>query len=68
MSIWVGILEDNTQMLLKIFLQIKFKNLRRVLKEWKKTLSNLKENFANVKLILSLLNFLQEFGDFTPVE
>lgn len=41
----------------------KFKNLRRVLKAWHHTLSNLKITIANVKLILSFLDLLEEFRD-----
>jgi len=33
----------------------KFKNMRKILKEWKKCLSNLRENIHNVKLTLSLV-------------
>lgn len=46
----------------------KFKNLRKVLKEWRKSISNLKQNICNVKLILSLLNFMEESRDLTLVE
>jgi hypothetical protein len=46
----------------------KFKNLRRVLNEWKKSISNLKQNISNVKLILSLLNFMEESRDLSLVE
>jgi len=42
----------------------RFKNLRSVLKAWKQTLSNLSTTISNVKLILSLLNFLEEHRDF----
>lgn len=41
----------------------KFKNLRKELKVWKKTLSNLKQNIANVKLVLDFINFLEDFRD-----
>lgn len=45
-----------------------FKNLRRVIKSWQVHLSSLKENIANVKLILVLLNILEEFRDLTIFE
>jgi hypothetical protein len=38
----------------------KFKNLRKVLREWNQTISNLKQNIANVKLILVFMNYLEE--------
>lgn len=41
----------------------KFKNLRRVLKAWYFTLSNLKITIGNVKMILSFLILLEEFRD-----
>lgn len=41
----------------------KFKNLRRVLKAWHSQLSNLKQNISNVKLVLSLMEMLEEFRD-----
>lgn len=43
----------------------KFKNLRRVLKEWQGNLSNLKKNMANFKLTLSFILFVEEFRDLT---
>ena len=46
----------------------RFKNLRGVLKSWKQTLSNLNTNISNVKLLLSLLNFLEEHRDLSIVE
>lgn len=46
----------------------KFKNLRKVLKDWKQTLSNLKINISNVKLIISFLNLLEEFRDLSLIE
>lgn len=46
----------------------KFKNLRRVLKAWHFTLSNLKVVIANVKLILSLLEILEEYRDLSLPE
>ena len=49
-------------------LTAKYKNLRKVLKEWKKTLSNLTQNINNVKLVLSFLNFIEDFRDLILVE
>jgi hypothetical protein len=46
----------------------KFKNLRKVLKQWKLTLSNLKQNITNVKRILDFLNLLEDFRDLSLVE
>lgn len=46
----------------------KFKKLRRVLKEWRKSISNLKQNILNAELILSLLTFMEEYRDLTQVE
>jgi hypothetical protein len=46
----------------------KFKNLRRVLRDWKQTLSGLKDNIQNVKLVLSFLNLLEEFRDLSLPE
>jgi len=43
----------------------KFKNLRRVLKEWRKSISNLKQNILNAE---SLLTFMEEYRDLTLVE
>lgn len=45
----------------------KFKHLSKVLKEWRKTISDLKQNISNVKLILSLLNFLEELRDLSLI-
>jgi hypothetical protein len=42
----------------------KFKNLRKVLKQWKRSLSNLKANISNVKLMLQFLNFWRNAGIF----
>jgi len=39
----------------------KFKNIRRNLKIWKSTLSNLKSAIQNVKLTLSFFLYLEEF-------
>lgn len=41
----------------------KFKNLRKTLKQWKQTLSALKECIHHTKLILSFMNILEEFRD-----
>lgn len=46
----------------------KFKNLRKVLKQWKMTLSNLKQNIENVKLVLDFVNLLKYFRDLSLVE
>ncbi|KAG2577531.1 hypothetical protein PVAP13_6NG126803 [Panicum virgatum] len=46
----------------------KFKNLRRVMKAWQAQLSSLKANISNVKLILTLLNLIEEFRDLTLAE
>jgi hypothetical protein len=49
-------------------LSAKFKNLRRVLKAWQLQLSNLKSNIDNVKLIMGLLDILEEFRDLSVIE
>jgi hypothetical protein len=49
-------------------LSAKFKNLRRVLKAWQLQLSNLKSNIDNVKLIMGLLDVLEEFRDLSVIE
>jgi hypothetical protein len=49
-------------------LTAKFKNLRKALKIWKGSLSNLKQNITNVKLVLSLLTFIEEFRDLSIQE
>lgn len=46
----------------------KFKNLRKSLKDWSHTLSNLKETIDRVKLVIGFLNFLEEFRDLSLVE
>jgi hypothetical protein len=46
----------------------KFKNLRKVLKQWKRSLSNLNANISNVKLMLQFLNFLEECRDLSLIE
>lgn len=46
----------------------KFKNLRSILKAWSVLLSNLKENSFNVKLVLSLLEILEEYRDLSIQE
>jgi hypothetical protein len=45
-----------------------FKNLRKVLKQWKLTLSNLKQNISNVKLVLDFINLLEDFRDLSLAE
>lgn len=40
----------------------KFKNLRKVLKAWNQTISNLKENIKNSKLIIYFLNIIENSG------
>lgn len=49
-------------------LTAKFKNLRKVLKAWGSSISNLKQNIANVKLILDFINLIEDFRDLTLVE
>jgi hypothetical protein len=49
-------------------LSAKFKNLRRVLKAWQSQLSSLKTNIVNVKLILCLMDVLEEFRDLSIIE
>jgi hypothetical protein len=49
-------------------LSAKFKNLQRVLKAWQLQLSNLKSNIDNVKLIMGLLDVLEEFRDLSVIE
>lgn len=46
----------------------KFKKLRRVLKAWHSTLSNLKTSIANVKLVLSLVEIMEECRDLSLAE
>jgi hypothetical protein len=46
----------------------KFKNLRKVLKAWSRSLSNLKLIISNVKLILSLLLYIEKFRDLSIPE
>lgn len=46
----------------------KFKNLRRTLKEWQRSLSNLKTAIRNVKLTLYFILFIEEFRDLTLPE
>lgn len=46
----------------------KFKNLRRVLKEWQSNIFNLKKAINNVKLNLSFVLFIEEFRDLTVAE
>lgn len=46
----------------------RFKNLRRVLKQWQKQLSNLANTISNNKVILLLLDTLEEDGDLSLEE
>lgn len=46
----------------------KFKNLRRVLRAWQSTLSNLKTSIANVKLVLSFVEIMEECSDLLVFE
>jgi hypothetical protein len=46
----------------------KYKNLRKTLKDWSHTLSNLKQTIERVKLVLNFLNFLEEFRDLSLIE
>lgn len=45
----------------------KFKNLRKTLKDWSHTLSNLKQTIQRVKLV-GFLSFLEEFRDLSLIE
>jgi hypothetical protein len=49
-------------------LTAKFKNLRRVLRAWQSQLSSLKANIFNVKIVLILLEILEEFRDLSLME
>jgi len=49
-------------------LMAKFKNLRRVLKAWQKHISSLSANIDNVKLVLSLMELLEEHRDLSLEE
>lgn len=46
----------------------KSKCLRKTLKDWSHTLSNMKDTIGRVKLVLDFMNFLEEFRDLTLVE
>jgi hypothetical protein len=46
----------------------KFKNLRKTLRAWSRSLSNLKSTISNVKLVLSLLLYIEEFRDLSIPE
>jgi hypothetical protein len=46
----------------------KFKNLRKVLKAWNQTISSLKDNIKNVKLMICFLNLIEEFRDLSLLE
>jgi len=47
---------------------LKFKNLRKLLRSWNQTTSNLKDNTKNVKLMHCFLNLIKEFSDLTLLE
>lgn len=49
-------------------LTAKFKNLRRVLKAWQQQISSLANRIKNTKLILSLMEILEEFRDLSIAE
>ena len=51
-----------------LILTAKFKNLRRALKIWKHSLSNLKASISKVKLVLFFLTLIEEFRDLTIYE
>lgn len=46
----------------------KFKNLRKVLKAWQKKFAGIKKILENAKIILSLLETIEEFRDLTILE
>lgn len=46
----------------------KFKNLRQTLKTWGRSLSRLQQTITNVKMVLSFLNFLEEYRDLSLIE
>lgn len=46
----------------------KFKLLRKVLKDWQKSLSNLKVAIQRVKLVLTFILLLEEFSDLSRLE
>jgi len=46
----------------------KFKNMRKVLRSWQQNLSSLKRILNNVKVILSLLEIIEECRDLTIME
>lgn len=56
------------QMDIAKILTAKFKQLRKDLKQWKGSLSNVRTNINNVKLVLLSLQFLQEFRDLLLIE
>lgn len=49
-------------------LTAKFKNVIKVLKDWKQTLSSLMKNINNFKLVRSFMNLLEEFRDLSIIE
>lgn len=46
----------------------KFKNLRKTLRLWQKNFSGIKKNIDNVKLVLSLMEIIEEVRDLTIME
>lgn len=46
----------------------KFKNLRRVLRAWQAQISNLSSTIKNVRLLLSLLELMEEYRDLSLKE
>lgn len=42
--------------------------MKKILKQWKQSLSALKDNISNVKLVLCFLNLIEEFRDLSLVE
>lgn len=49
-------------------LTVKFKNLRGALKQWRQSLPSLQNIISNLKLLLTFVNFLEEFRDLSLVE
>lgn len=45
------------------FLVAKFKNLRRVLKAWQAQISNVSAIYSNTKILIALLDIMEEFRD-----
>jgi hypothetical protein len=46
----------------------KFKLLRRELKKWSRTLSSIKEDIVDLNSLISLLDAIENFRDFSPME